>query len=106
MLSLNTKVSREIKWNVNFYLAKKIIQTNLMKNQKRFKNTFDFCNNNINKFILLLRKGIYPYKYIDKWEKFNETSSPEKEEFYSNLNIQDITGSDYTMQKESVMILK
>ena len=54
----------------------------------------------------MLRKGIYPYKYIDKWEKFNETSSPEKEEFYSNLNIQDITGSDYTMQKESVMILK
>ena len=52
-----------------------------MKNQKRFKNTFDFCNNNINKLILLLRKGIYPYKYIDKWEKFNETSSPEKKNF-------------------------
>ena len=30
--------------------------------KKRFKNTFKFSNNNINKFILLLRKGVYPYE--------------------------------------------
>ena len=33
--------------------------------KKKFKNTFKFSNNNINKFILLLRKGIYPYEYMD-----------------------------------------
>ena len=33
--------------------------------KKRFK-TFNFSNNDINKFILLLRKGVYPYKYMDE----------------------------------------
>ena len=33
--------------------------------KKRFKNTFKFSNNDINKFILLLRKGVYPYEYMD-----------------------------------------
>ena len=30
----------------------------------RFKNIFKFSNNGINKFILMLRKGVYPYEYI------------------------------------------
>ena len=51
------------------------------KLKKKFKNTFKFSNNDINKFILLLRKGVYPYKYMDDLEKFNETTLPEKEEF-------------------------
>ena len=42
--------------------------------KKRFKNTFKFSNNDINKFILLLRKCVYPYEYMDDWEKFNETT--------------------------------
>ena len=36
---------------------------------------------------------------MDEWKKFNETLFPEKEEFYSNLNIEDITGADYTHAK-------
>ena len=46
--------------------------------RKRFKNTFRFSNNDINKFVLLLRKRVYPYLYMDDWEKFNETTLPEK----------------------------
>ena len=46
-----------------------------------FGKTYDFCNNDIDNFILLLRKGIYPYEYIDSWERFDETSLPEKEAF-------------------------
>ena len=34
--------------------------------KKRFKNTFMFSNNDINKFILLLKKGTYPYEYMDE----------------------------------------
>ena len=49
--------------------------------KKRFKNTFTFSNNDINKYILLLRKGVYPYQYMDGWEKFNQTTLPAKEEF-------------------------
>ena len=46
-----------------------------------FKNTFKFSNDGINRFILLLRKDIYLYEYMDKWEKFDEASLPKKEIF-------------------------
>ena len=49
---------------------------------KRFASTYEFCNKDLNKFILLLRKGVYPYEYMDNWERFNETSLPSKESFY------------------------
>ena len=62
---------------------------------KKFKNTYSFCNNDLNKFILFLRKGVYPYEYMDSWERFNETSLPSKKEFYSNLNMEDIDEVDY-----------
>ena len=67
--------------------------------RKRFKNTFKFSSNDINQFILLLRKGVYPYEHMDEWEKFTETTLPEKEEFYSNLNIEDIADTDYMHAK-------
>ena len=51
---------------------------------KNFPNINPFCNAGINKFVLLLRKGVYPYKYMDSWERFNET--PDKKSFYSELN--------------------
>ena len=43
----------------------------------------------------MLRKGVYPYEYMDSWERFNETSLPDKKAFYSELNIEDITDRDY-----------
>ena len=45
---------------------------------------------------MLLRKGVYPYEYIDIWERFDETSLPEKKAFYSELHLEDITDEDYT----------
>ena len=62
---------------------------------KRFASTYEFCNNDLNKFVLLLRKGVYPYEYMDSWEKFNVTSLPSKEDLYSNLNMDDIDDIDY-----------
>ena len=44
---------------------------------------------------MLLRKGDYPYGYIDSWERFVETSLPEKEAFSSSLNKEDITNVDH-----------
>ena len=44
---------------------------------------------------MLLRKGVYPYEYMDIWEKFDETALPPKEAFYSNLNLEDISNEDY-----------
>ena len=62
---------------------------------KRFASMYEFCNKNLNKFILLLRKGVYPYEYMDNWERFNETLLPSKESFYSNLNVENIYDIDY-----------
>ena len=49
----------------------------------------------LNKFVLILRKGVYPYEYMDSWEKFNETALPPKKDFYSNLNLEDFSDEDY-----------
>ena len=62
---------------------------------KRFVSTYELCNKNLNKFVLLLRKGFYTYEYTDNWERFNETSLPNKESFYSNLNMENIEDIDY-----------
>ena len=62
---------------------------------KRFASTYEFCNKDLNKFILLLRKGVYPYESMDNWERFNETSLPNKKSFYSNLNMENIEDIDY-----------
>ena len=66
----------------------------------RFENTFTFSID-INKFILLLRKSVYSYEFIDDWEKFNGISFHEREEFYSNLNMENITDSDYSPEPDS-----
>ena len=62
---------------------------------KRFASTYEYCNNDLNKFVLLLRKGVYPYEYPDTWEKISEISLPSKEDFYSNLNMENISDIDY-----------
>ena len=51
---------------------------------KKFPRTYKFCNGNLNKFVLLLRKGVYPYEYMDSWERFNEISLPPKNLFIVN----------------------
>ena len=82
-------------FNCKIYYKKKI-NNDLIK---KLKNTYSFCNNDttgssslerINKFVLLLRKGVYPYEHVDNWERFSEISLPSKEDFYSNLNMEDI----------------
>ena len=61
---------------------------------KNFPTLYKFCNGDLNKFFLLLRKGIYPYEYIDSWERFDENIIPPKEAFYSELNLENITDKD------------
>ena len=66
---------------------------------ERFSSTYEFCDKNLNKFIMLLRKGVYPYEYMDGWNKFNEKSIPCKESFYSSLTLENITEVDYMHAK-------
>ena len=50
---------------------------------------------------MLLQKGVYPYEYMDSWEKFGETSLPPKKDFYSELILEDISDSDYEHAKKA-----
>ena len=44
---------------------------------KKFLNIHQFYNGDINKFVLLLRKDVYSYEYMDSWERLYETSLPD-----------------------------
>ena len=46
-------------------------------------------------FKLMRRKGVYPYEYVDSWDKFEETELPSKEAFYSKLYMKGISDKDY-----------
>ena len=62
---------------------------------EKFPGIYQFCYGDLNKFVLLLRKGAYTYEYMDSWEKFEENTLPPKEAFYSNSNLEDISDEDY-----------
>ena len=101
---------KERTWTTHYYKFVKLHENGLMykclncKNISfkpinelisRFQNTYRMCNSDNEKFVLLLRKGVYPYEYMDNWNGFNETSLPSKDEFYSNLNMTNISDKDY-----------
>ena len=44
---------------------------------------------------LLIRKGVYPYDYVDSPEKLCDTRLPPREAFFSQLSQQDIMEQDY-----------
>ena len=41
---------------------------------EKFPRTYKFC----------IRRSVYPYEYMDSWERFNETSLPPKNLFIVN----------------------
>ena len=48
---------------------------------------------------MLFQKSAHPYEYMDDWEQFSETSLPVKEDFYSQLNMENIIDVDYAHAK-------
>ena len=81
----------DCKTNYNINFNNKLIDV--------FSNTYNFCGGDINKYILLLRKRVYPYEYMDSFERFSETLS-DKNAFYSNFNMESITDIDYRHAKD------
>lgn len=47
------------------------------------------------KIMVLLRKGVLCYRYIDSWEKFNEKPLLTKENFFSRLNNKEMLDRNY-----------
>lgn len=64
----------------------------LEDNDKKISRSF--CNN-LEEFKLITKKGIFPYDYIDSWEKFDEEQLPSKLHFYSQLNEEHVSEADY-----------
>ena len=56
--------------------------------KRRIVITCKFSTSNMNKFIVLLLKGVYSYEYMDDWGKLKETSLPKQNDFYSHLNME------------------
>ena len=79
--SLSNLVDNLQKSGGNFTITKKI-----------FKKYIDEDKDNEN---ILLRKSIYPYEYMNSFDKFNETSLPSIKSFYSSLSGNSISQEDY-----------
>ena len=63
--------------------------------KKNFMNTYKYCGGADEQFRLLLRKGVYPYEYMDNFERFEEQALPSIDKFYSELNLEGISKTDY-----------
>ena len=61
----------------------------------KFPSIYQLAKGNMDTFIFLLKKGVYPYEYMDSWKKCDETELPSIDKFYSNLNLEDIDKDDY-----------
>ena len=94
--SLDYMITKDEKLSFRCFTSKKNYEKDFNKELiERFANIYEYCNGDLNKFILLVRKGVYPYEYMDNWERFDETSLPNKESFYSSLNMENIDDIDY-----------
>lgn len=66
----------------------------IIKLRKTFKNTSKQFKDD-EEFMMMIQKGVYPYDYIDNYERLNETRLPYKKDFYSKLNNSQISDDDY-----------
>ena len=95
---------------VREYLGKvKTIELRFIDSFKFMASSLDSLTNNLvsggkrlfdlsddpEEYSLLTRKGVYPYEYMDSWERFNEMCLPPIEKFYSKLNGLGISEDDY-----------
>nr|XP_015839705.1 PREDICTED: uncharacterized protein LOC107398798 [Tribolium castaneum] len=76
------------------FMSKSLDQhsSNLKAEQKII--TRKFCKTN-EEFNLLIKKGVFPYDYVDSWDKLNETILPSKKDFYSTMHESNISEDSY-----------
>ena len=92
----------------------RIIQLRIIDSVKFMASSLDSLTNNLvrrgqpqsgferyneEQYELLIRKGVYPYEYMDSWDRLKETHLPPKEAFYSKLNMRGISKEDYEHAK-------
>ncbi|KAG1650299.1 hypothetical protein GQR58_028156 [Nymphon striatum] len=87
------KKKKNVKQQLRFIDSFKFMASSLdslVKNIQKHENLEKHCSGNS-----LLRKGVYPYDYMNSLEKLDETSLPPKNAFYSKLNDSNISDDDY-----------
>ena len=57
--------------------------SNIDELRKVYKNTSDHFKDD-EQFLLMIKKGIFPYDYIDDYERLNENKLPTKDNFFLN----------------------
>ncbi|XP_065684304.1 uncharacterized protein LOC136096687 [Hydra vulgaris] len=83
----------EIKKELRFLDSYKFMASSLYELIKNSTKDLDLCSNK--KLNLLLRKGVYPYEWVDSISKLNETQLPPKESIFSRLNDEEISDEGY-----------
>ena len=73
---------------------------------KNFPNTFNLCRGGVEKFPLLLRKGVYPYEYMKNISQFDEKELTTIDNFYNKLNSSGISTKDYSHAKKVLQFFK
>jgi hypothetical protein len=89
---------KDVKHQLRFIDSMKFMASSLDKlsdnlDREYFTNTSKFYDGK--QLDLLLRKGVYPYEYMDSLTKLDETQLPPKEAFYSRLSGEGISEEDY-----------
>ena len=67
--------------------------------QRDSKNTYQFCGGDLEKFGLVLQKGVWLYDYLDGWERFKKKLLPCKKKIYNNLATESIIDFCYKNAK-------
>ena len=81
-------------------LVDNLSEINKCNCDSQFLCTFKLCRNNAQKFMLLLRKGVYAYEYMDSIDKSKEKELPTIDKFYSSLSNSNISKDDYNHAKK------
>ena len=89
----------QIKWGKHLVFKDSIqfLNSSLAKlSDSLNKNEFIHLKHHFgNDYYLLHRKGVFPYEWFNDFDKFNVISLPEIEKFYSKLNNEHISASEY-----------
>ena len=88
-------VKNTIKYSCN--KCKKVSYRSIDNLISKCSNVYSICNGDLDKFFIIIKKRgiLYPYEYMNSWNKFNETNNPPFEKYYSRLNMSNISKEDY-----------
>ncbi|PFX14317.1 hypothetical protein AWC38_SpisGene21541 [Stylophora pistillata] len=94
----DVEVKRELRFIDSFkFMASsldKLVKNLAKKGESFFQNTGKYYSGE--KLKLLMRKGVYPYEWMDSIHKLDEPQLPPKEAFFSVLSGRGISDKDYT----------